>query len=102
MQTTLSKTFGRKQFDIVDTLGGFERVDAQVLSLLSLSLPLSSLSPSLGGLEHVDAQVWSKPLSYAVALFHRLLLAYSTSVLTCERRTRHQENMALINMIIIM
>ena len=101
MQTTLSKTFGRKQFDIVDTLGGFERVDAQVLSLLSLSLSLSPLSLSLGSFEHFDAPVCSMPLSYAVALFHSLLLAYSTSLLTCERRTRRQKKKALINMIII-
>ena len=63
MQTTLSKTFGRKQLDIVDTLGGFERVDAQV-SFTPLSLSFSPLPRSLSG-----ASSTSKP-RFAVRLFH--------------------------------
>ncbi len=38
-------------------------------------------------------QIWSTSLSYAVALFHRLLLAYSTSLLTCERRTHRMQHL---------
>jgi len=72
MQTTLSKTFGRKQFDIVDTLGGFERVDAQVQaaplshthSLPYLAHTLSPLSRSLSG-----ASSTSTP-RFAVRLVH--------------------------------
>jgi hypothetical protein len=37
-------------------------------------------------------KIWSTPLSYAVGLFHRLLLAYSTSLLTCERRTHRMQH----------
>jgi hypothetical protein len=37
-------------------------------------------------------EIWSTSLSYAVALFHRFLLTYSTSLLTCERRTHRMQH----------